>query len=133
MILFLLCSYISFSQTLSPKIVEVEKATHFCFSIPQSKIIAFHLEQGKLNNQLLFVQQKEIEELFKLSNTKDTIIGQLKIQKQKLHRVIDLQKDQLLQKQDKLDLERHRNQKQRFWTKTMTIVSVVLTGVIIIN
>ncbi|WP_157366735.1 hypothetical protein [Aquimarina agarilytica] len=68
-----------------------------------------------------------------MSNTKDTIIGQLKIQKQKLHRVIDLQKDQLLQKQDKLDLERHRNQKQRFWTKTMTIVSVVLTGVIIIN
>ncbi len=53
-------SYTAFSQTLKPTILTIKTDTNFCFTIPQSKVIATHLIKAQFADSLeLSVKQQK--------------------------------------------------------------------------
>jgi hypothetical protein len=62
------------SQSLIPKVQVQNKDTLFCFTIPQSKVIAKHLENSKYCDSVLTQTENEVELLNQLQAVNDSSI-----------------------------------------------------------
>jgi hypothetical protein len=67
------------SQSLIPKVIIQNKDTLFCFTIPQSKVIAKQLENSTYCDSVLTKTENEIELLNQLQVAKDSSILVLKM------------------------------------------------------
>ncbi len=122
-----------FSQGLTPKIQTFDKDTLFCFSIPQSKLLAeyvlkseysdsiiLHLErQNKLFDSLLIGRENQAELLNKR-------IGNLELVSTKREQQIALLKRNL-------HIERKKLKRHRLITISLGLGVVVLMGITLIN
>lgn len=70
-------SYSIFSQDIKPIVQLIGKDTFFCFTIPQSKIIAKDLEKGRYCDSILSQTECELEALKEQIITNDTAISVL--------------------------------------------------------
>lgn len=71
-------SFSVYSQSLIPKVQLQNKDTLFCFTIPQSKVIAKHLENSKYCDSVLTKTENEVELLNQLQVVNDSSILVLK-------------------------------------------------------
>ena len=78
-------SFSAFSQSLTPKVQVQNKDTLFCFTIPQSKVIAKHLENGRYCDSVLTKTENEIDLLNQLQTVNDSsmLILKMKTENQK--------------------------------------------------
>lgn len=65
-------SFSASSQNLTPKVQVQNKDTLFCFTIPQSKVIAKHLESSRYSDSVLVQTENEVELLNQLQAVKDS-------------------------------------------------------------
>lgn len=72
LILSLTMSFSGSSQSLKPKVRLENKDTLFCFTIPQSKVIAKHLENSRYCDSVLTQTENEVELLNQLQTVKDS-------------------------------------------------------------
>ena len=77
-------SFSASSQNLTPKVQVQNKDTLFCFTIPQSKVIAKHLESSRYSDSVLVQTENEVELLNQLQAVKDSslLIIKMKIENQ---------------------------------------------------
>lgn len=68
-----------FSQSLIPKVQVQNKDTLFCFTIPQSKVIAKHLENSTYCDSVLIQTENEVNQLNQLQAVNDSSIMVLKM------------------------------------------------------
>jgi hypothetical protein len=68
-----------FSQSLIPKVQVQNKDTLFCFTIPQSKVIAKHLENSAYCDSVLMQTENEVDLLNQLQTVNDSSILVLKM------------------------------------------------------
>jgi hypothetical protein len=81
-------SFSAFSQSLTPKVQVQNKDTLFCFTIPQSKAIAKHLENGRYCDSVLVKTENEIELLNQLQAVNDSCILVLKMKTENQQNII---------------------------------------------
>ena len=124
-------SCISFSQTLKPSLQQIEEESHFCFTIKQSKIIGLHLQQLKIDEKLIEIQNQEIDELFKLVTVKDTIISELQLQQRYALDIIEEKEEQLIGQQDALITLKEKLQKRKRTTAVWGVALFVVTSILI--
>ena len=67
-------SFSIFSQGIKPRIQLIGKDTFFCFTIPQSKIIAKDLEKGRYCDSIRIQTECELEAIKEQTQAKDTTI-----------------------------------------------------------
>lgn len=65
-------SFSASSQSLAPKIQVQNKDTLFCFTMPQSKVIAKHMENSRYCDSVLTQTENEVELLNELQMVKDS-------------------------------------------------------------
>lgn len=80
-----------FSQSLIPKVQVQNKDTLFCFTIPQSKVIAKHLENSTYCDSVLIQTENEVELLNQLQTVNDSSILVLKIKTENQQGIISNQ------------------------------------------
>ena len=68
-----------FSQSLIPKVQVQNKDTLFCFTIPQSKVIAKHLENSTYCDSVLTQTENEVDLLNQFQTVNDSSILVLKM------------------------------------------------------
>jgi len=79
LMLLLMMGFSGFSQSLIPKVQVQNKDTLFCFTIPQSKVIAKHLENSTYCDSVLIQTENEVELLNQLQAINDSSILVLKM------------------------------------------------------
>ncbi len=62
------------SQNLSPKVEWQGSDTLFCFTMPQARIIAKHLERGLYCDSLLEYTETQVRQLYQLQATGDSTL-----------------------------------------------------------
>lgn len=89
--LLILCLTMSFSvssQSLTPKVQIQNKDTLFCFTIPQSKVIAKHLENSRYCDSVLMQTESEVELLHQLQAVNDSSLLIMKMKTENQQTVI---------------------------------------------
>ena len=84
-------SFSAFSQSLTPKVQVQNKDTLFCFTIPQSKVIAKHLENGRYCDSVLTKTENEIDLLNQLQTVNDSSMLILKMKTENQQSIISNQ------------------------------------------
>lgn len=64
----------AFSQALSPKVIQQNGDTLFCFSLSQSRAIAKHLIAGQYCDSLLVLSEQRVGQLVRLNTIADSSI-----------------------------------------------------------
>lgn len=72
-------SFTGSSQNLTPKVQVQNKDTVFCFTIPQSKVIAKHLENSRYCDSVLMQTENEVELLHQLQAINDSSLVIMKM------------------------------------------------------
>jgi hypothetical protein len=67
------------SQSLTPKVRVESKDTLFCFTIPQSKVIAKHLENSRYCDSVLIQTESQVELLNQLQAVNDSSLLVMKM------------------------------------------------------
>lgn len=118
LILSLMMSYSVSSQSLIPKVQVQNKDTVFCFTIPQSKIIAKHLENSRYCDSLLIQTESEVELLNQLHAVKDSALLIMKMKTENQQYIIGNQEGiiQNLNTDLKRTEKRYRNER---WQKRL--------------
>lgn len=76
------------SQSLTPKVQIQNKDTLFCFTIPQSKVIAKHLENSRYCDSVLMQTESEVELLHQLQAVNDSSLLIMKMKTENQQTVI---------------------------------------------
>lgn len=88
LILFLTMSCLASSQNLIPKVQIQNKDTVFCFTIPQSKVIAKHLQNSRYCDSVLVQTENEVELLNQLQAVNDSSLLIMKMKTENQQTVI---------------------------------------------
>jgi len=123
----------SFSQALKPKVLPIEGQTHFCFVVPQIKIIAEQLATKALSDSVIHIleDRQHIQEQL-IINQHDRLKNYLeKIANQK--EFIDFQKDEINQVRVNKDKIENQYVKYRRKSKTLSVGMAVLAAILIIK
>lgn len=111
-------SFSGFSQSLIPKVQVQNKDTLFCFTIPQSKVIARHLENSIYCDSVLTQTENEVELLNQLQAVNDSSLLVFKMKTENQQYIIT-NKDGIIQNLN-VDLKRsekkYRNER---WQKRL--------------
>jgi hypothetical protein len=78
-------SFTGSSQSLTPKVQAQNKDTVFCFTIPQSKVIAKHLQNSRYCDSVLVQTENEVELLNQLQAVNDSSLLIMKMKTENLH------------------------------------------------
>lgn len=81
-------SFLASSQNLTPKVQIQNKDTVFCFTIPQSKVIAKHLQNSKYCDSVLVQTENEVELLNQLQAVNDSSLLIMKMKTENQQTVI---------------------------------------------
>lgn len=88
LMLSLMMSFSVSSQSLIPKVQVQNKDTLFCFTIPQSKVIAKHLENSTYCDSVLIQTENEVNLLNQLQAVNDSSIMVLKMKTENQQSII---------------------------------------------
>ncbi|MBI2271072.1 MAG: hypothetical protein HYU69_12070 [Bacteroidetes bacterium] len=130
LMLSLMMSFSVSSQSLTPKVVVQNKDTLFCFTIPQSKVIAKNLEGNRYCDSVLTQTENEVELLNQLQAVNDSSILILKMKTENQQSII-INQDAVIGnldndlKQSEKKIRRERWQKRLF--AAGTFIFAVLT------
>jgi hypothetical protein len=115
-----------FSQTITPKIQLIGKDTCFCFTIPQSKIIAKELQKGLYNDSILTQTECELGALKeqKATDDKATIVLQQKVKNQS--QMLTNQENAVAAVTSDLQSSRKNERNQR-WQKRFFVLTTFLS------
>lgn len=111
-------SFLVSSQSLIPKVQLQNKDTLFCFTIPQSKVIAKHLESSKYCDSVLTKTENEIDLLNQLQTVNDSSILILKMKTDNQQYIINNQEGVI----QNLNTDLKRSEKQyrnEHWQKRL--------------
>jgi hypothetical protein len=81
-------SFTGSSQSLTPKVQAQNKDTVFCFTIPQSKVIAKHLQNSRYCDSVLVQTENEVELLNQLQAVNDSSLLIMKMKTENQQTVI---------------------------------------------
>lgn len=84
-------SFTASSQSLKPKVRWENKDTLFCFTIPQGKIIAKHLENSRYCDSVLVQTENQVELLNQMQVVKDSSLLIMKMKTENQQSIIDNQ------------------------------------------
>lgn len=117
----------AFSQALSPKVIQQNTDTLFCFSLNQSRTIAKYLVQGRYCDSLLLQSEQQSRQLLQLKALADSSVQDLTRK--------SFNQDLLLRNQAReisgLNLkltQRDKEFKAERWQKYLFLVSTVALG-----
>jgi len=107
-----------FSQSLTPKVQVQNKDTLFCFTIPQSKVIAKHLENSTYCDSVLTQTENEVELLNQLQTVNDSSILVLRMKTENQQFIISNQEGVIanLNEDIKRSEKKYRNER---WQKRL--------------
>jgi hypothetical protein len=120
------------SQSLTPKVITQNKDTLFCFTIPQSKVIARHLENSRYCDSVLTQTENEVELLNELQIFNDSSLLIMKMKTENQHTMIDNQDGVIgdlnlrqTQAEKKFKSERWQKRLFAFGFFAMTVVTIL--------
>ncbi len=122
----------SFSQALKPKIQFIDGLAHFCFTVPQSRMIAQHLQQKVTNDSVILILKKNNFTLKELVITKNEIIHKTNTQRASLKTISKNQEVQINALKTDLRKEKTKQKKRSFLTKIGAVIVIVL-GILIVK
>lgn len=132
LILLLTMSFSVSSQSLKPKVRVENKDTLFCFTIPQSKVIAKHLENSRYCDSVLTETENQVELLNQLQVVNDSSLLVMKMKTENQQTMIANQQEvigdlDLKLKQSEKKFKNERWQKRLFALGffAMTIVTII--------
>jgi hypothetical protein len=119
-------SCLIFSQTIKPTVQLIGKDTCFCFTIPQSKIIAKELQKGIYNDSILLQTECELEALKEQKAVNDTATEVLQNKIKNQTQVISNQESAMQTLVHDLQVSKKRERSQ-LWQKRLFIVTTFLS------
>ena len=124
-------SFSGFSQSLIPKVQVQNKDTLFCFTIPQSKVIAKHLENSTYCDSVLTQTENEVELLNQLQTVNDSSILVLRMKTENQQFIISNQEGVIanLNEDIKRSEKKYRNER---WQKRLFAAGTFLFAVLAI-
>jgi hypothetical protein len=122
-----------FSQGIKPKVQLIGNDTCFCFTIPQSKIIAKDLQKGVYNDSILAQTECELEALKeqKLVSDTTTVALQTKIKNQT--KMMLNQESALQTSTNDLQLLTKRERNQRWGKRIFAVTTFIFLGFTILK
>jgi len=126
-------SCLSFSQNLTPKVELIQSETHFCFTIPQSRSIAFNLASKIHADSIIVVMRKQQFQFKKLIAKKDTVIAVLQEKNINLNNIQRNNDKQVEELKYILKAKDKTLRKNKFQKKVVGIGLVVISGILIVN
>lgn len=88
-------SFLASSQTLTPKVTIQNKDTLFCFTIPQSKVIAKHLQNSTYCDSILAQTENEVELLNQRQAVNDSSLLVLKMKTENQQSIMSNQEGEI--------------------------------------
>lgn len=88
-------SFLASSQTLTPKVNIQNKDTLFCFTIPQSKVIAKHLQNSTYCDSVLAQTENEVELLNQRQAVNDSSLLILKMKTENQQSIMSNQEGEI--------------------------------------
>ena len=128
---WIIMGFTAFSQTLKPTVLTVNLDTNFCFTIPQSKIIAEYIIKGQFADTLESQYNKEVK-LHEAKAENDLLI-QAKLQQTILHldTIVGNNEASMLILKNQIELKDKRLKRAK-WQKIALGTAWVLTAFAII-
>jgi len=119
------------SQSLTPKIRIQNDDTLFCFTIPQSKILAKYLESNKYCDSVLMQSENEIEFLNHLQAVNDSSLLMFKMKTENQTTIISNQDIVIENLNNNLKITEKKLRNQR-WQKRLFIAGTLTFAVLTI-
>ena len=128
---WIIVSFTASSQTLKPKVLTVNQDTNFCFTIPQSKVIAEYIVKGQFSDTLECQYEKQIQLLEERVDNDFQIKEKLKQKVFNLDTIIDNNDQSILILTDQVN-RRDKKLKRSKWQKIALGTALILTSTAII-
>ena len=125
-----MCNSLSFSQSLKPKIQSIDSIKHFCFTLPQSKIMAKQLQQMKSTDSVMYILKKNNDTYKKLLVFKDEILTKTNVKTANLNQVSIKKGIQIGILKQSLTKEKKKCKRRTLITQVGGVLAVI-TGIII--
>lgn len=119
------------SQSLKPKVRLENKDTLFCFTIPQSKVIAKHLENSRYCDSVLAQTESRVELLNVLSAVKDSSLLVIKVKTDNQQIMLENQEDVIGNLNLKLEQTEKKFKSER-WQKRLFAAGFFIIGIVAI-
>ena len=124
-------SFTASSQHLTPKIRLENKDTLFCFTIPQSKVIAKHLENSRYCDSTLAQTENQVELLNQLQVVNDSSMLVMKMKTENQQTMLDNQDAVIGGLNLKLEQSEKKFKSER-WQKRLFAAGFFLMGIVAI-
>lgn len=118
-----------FSQRLTPKVQVQNKDTLFCFTIPQSKIIAKHLQNSTYCDSVLMQTESEAKLLDQLKLAKNGSMLLLKLKSDNQQKIITNQDAAIGNLTKELEQSEKKFRKQRWLKRFFAASAFVIAAV----
>lgn len=118
-------SFTAFSQGLTPKVQVQNKDTLFCFTLPQSKVIAKHLENSRYCDSVLAQTEAQVETLNQLQAVSDSSLLMMKMKTETQQLIMANQETTITDLNVKLEQTDKKFKSER-WQKRLFAVGTFL-------
>ena len=115
------------SQNLTPKVQWQGNDTLFCFTMPQARILAKHLEQGRYCDSLLEHTETQVLQLYQLQADSDSTLLCMKEKNANQERLLGNQRLEMADLNLELE-QREKKLQNQCWQKCLFIVTTVFLG-----
>jgi hypothetical protein len=135
-IIFIACLLMSctgFSQGLTPRIHQAGKDTLFCFSLPQSRILAAHIAYSQACDSLRQEAEAELSLLQQSTRQKDSINLLLNEEQKNFRQVMQNQDKAMQDLQAQLKRTMRKDQNQVWQTRLCALAALSLGLVLLIR
>lgn len=119
------------SQSLTPKVRVESKDTLFCFTIPQSKVIAKHLENSRYCDSVLIQTERQVELLNQLQAVNDSSILIMKMKMENQQTMLTNNQTVIGDLNVKLEQSEKKFKNER-WQKRLFAAGFFLMGIVAI-
>lgn len=124
---------LSFSQNLTPKVALIKNEAHFCFTIPQSRFIAFNLASKVHLDSIVVVLKKKQFQMEKLVEKKEASISVLQEKNENLIKTRRNNDQQIENFKYTLKTKEKTIKKNKFQKKVVGIGIVMISGILIVK
>lgn len=122
-------SFTGISQTLKPRIFVDGQDTLYCFTMPQCKHIAQHLEYGKQCNTVVIAMENEIDVLNKIGSTQSVTIKTLVSESDNKQQIISNQEKDIKKLEEEIQ-QKQKEIKRELWQKRILGAGIVTAAII---
>jgi 23S rRNA U2552 (ribose-2'-O)-methylase RlmE/FtsJ len=126
-------SFSIFSQGIKPKVQVIGKDIFFCFTVPQSKIVARGLQKEIYNDSILAQTECELEALKEQKVVSDTAKAVLKTKIENQTKIMRNQEAALQTITNDLQVSKKRERNQRLGKRLFAVTTFILLGFAILK